>query len=132
MYFVLYCFVGVFWVRHLYTTLSTLRELRFEKPYLIVMNKSETIEDRTVYPRDSIFISAKYGQGLEDLKTAILSFFRSRTSEIRLKIPYDKLSAYGKLKKYAAEKSFSYRDDALYVRALVENIHLGNFKEFMI
>lgn len=118
--------------RQLETTLSTLRELRFEKPYLIVMNKSETIEDRTVYPRDSIFISAKYGQGLEDLKTAILSFFRSRTSEIRLKIPYDKLSAYGKLKKYAAEKSFSYRDDALYVRALVENIYLGNFKEFMI
>ena len=65
-------------------------------------------------------------------KDLLKSFFRSRTSEIRLKIPYDKLSAYGKLKKYAAEKSFSYRDDALYVRALVENIYLGNFKEFMI
>lgn len=118
--------------RQLDTTLSTLHELRFEKPYFIIMNKSENVEDHTLYPQESLFISAKTGQGLELLQQKILEFFRYNSSEVFLKIPYSALAAYGKLKKYAVEKNFSYTDDALYVKAIVENIYLELFRKFIV
>lgn len=116
--------------RQLETTLQTLKEMHFEKPYLIVMNKSENIDDFTLYPRESIFISAKTGMGLDRLREKILEFFRARTSEVLLRIPYEKMSLYGKMKKYVVEKDFSYRDDALYVKAVIENIYLDKFKDY--
>lgn len=114
------------------TTLKTLREMEFSKPYFIVMNKSEGIEDLSLYPKDSIFVSAKYGLGLEELKTKILSFFREKSSCCLLKIPYEKMSQYTKLKKYLTEKEYTYRDDGLYIKAIADNIYLDLFSEFII
>lgn len=117
--------------RQLDTTLTTLREMSFDKPYLIVMNKCDKVKDFSLYPHDCIFISAKESIGMDALKTKILEEFRKQASSIKLKIPYERLSAYGKLKKYAVEKEFSYKDDGVYVTAVVDNIYLELFKDYI-
>ena len=68
---------------------------------------------------------------MDALKTKILEEFRKQASSIKLKIPYKRLSAYGKLKKYAVEKEFSYKDDGVYVTAVVDNIYLELFKDYI-
>lgn len=117
--------------RQLETTLSVLRDMGCKAPYLLVMNKSEDLRDTTAYPHESIFVSAKTGLGLDFLKEKILQFFRRDTVSVQLKIPYEKLSEYGKLKQYAIEKTFDYRDDALYVNAVIENKFLLRFSPFL-
>ncbi len=114
------------------TTLSTLQDMSFAKPYFIVMNKSENIADRTLFPRDSFFVSAKEGLGIDDLLKSILQFFRQNASTLHLKVPYTKISCYSKLKKYAVEKKFDYRDDALYIDAVIDHKNVAYFKEYII
>lgn len=116
--------------RQLQTTLATLKEMQFEKPYFIVMNKSEGLSDTTLYPKESIFISAKYGDGLALLKEKILQFFRKDSVLLHLRIPYERMSEYTPLKKYAVEKNFDYRDDALLLDAIVEPAYLSLFRGF--
>ena len=96
------------------------------------MNKSENIADRTLFPRDSFFVSAKEGLGIDDLLKSILQFFRQNASTLHLKVPYTKISSYSKLKKYAVEKKFDYRDDALYIDAVIDHKNVAYFKEYII
>ena len=59
------------------TTLQTLQDMNFSSPYLLVMNKSEGIDDHSVLPYGSIAISAKEQVGISALKQAILHEFRN-------------------------------------------------------
>lgn len=117
--------------RQLKTTLSTLEELSFSIPYIVVMNKCENIRVFEGFPRDSVFISAKYGIGLESLKSRILSFFRENSSAVVLEIPYSEYSEYTLLKKYVVEKSFEYLDSGLRINAVIDHIYLPKFQKFI-
>jgi GTP-binding protein HflX len=50
------------------TTLQTLKEMQFQSPYMLVMNKSENLRDLSVLPYGSVAISAKERLGLDALK----------------------------------------------------------------
>lgn len=112
-------------------TLETLRELGGEVPYLIVMNKSEELTSFDGYPKESIFISAKYGIGIEALKNAILRFFGSGWAEVLLRVPYARMAAYSPLKKYADELQFNYLEDAVLIKARIRKTQLHRFQPFM-
>lgn len=112
-------------------TLETLRELGGEVPYLIVMNKSEELTSFDGYPKESIFISAKYGVGIEALKNAILRFFGSGWAEVLLRVPYARMAAYSPLKKYADELQFNYLEDAVLIKARIRKTQLHRFQPFM-
>ena len=113
------------------TTLETLRELGGEVPFLIVMNKSEELTSFDGYPKESIFISAKYGIGIEALKNAILRFFGSGWAEVLLRVPYARMAAYSPLKKYADELQFNYLEDAVLIKARIRKTQLHRFQPFM-
>ena len=113
------------------TTLETLRELGGVDPYLIVMNKSEELTSFDGYPKESIFISAKYGIGIEALKNAILRFFGSGWAEVLLRVPYARMAAYSPLKKYADELQFNYLEDAVLIKARIRKTQLHRFQPFM-
>ena len=113
------------------TTLSTLRELGGEVPYLIVMNKSEDLTDFDGYPQGSIFISAKYGIGIGTLKNEILRFFSNEWADVVLQIPYTRMADYTPLKKYADELHFAYEDDGVQIKARIPRIHLQRFSAFL-
>ena len=114
------------------TTLSVLREMDCKVPYLLVMNKSEDIADRTAFPPDCIFVSAKTGAGIDKLKAEILHFFNKDYSECTLRIPYAKIGEYSKLKELIEEKSFRYENSYLEVLASIPNIYLGRFSNFRV
>lgn len=109
------------------TTLHTLREMQFDAPYLIVMNKSEGLPSHIGYPAGSVFISAKLGLGIETLKEEILLKFRERFTEARLRVPYAALGTYNKLRRYIAEKEVCYDETGAIIRARIPNIHLSKF-----
>ncbi|MBE7088162.1 MAG: GTPase HflX [Clostridiales bacterium] len=114
------------------TTLDTLTELGFNKPYLKVINKCENINDFSVFGKDCICISAKENLGIDKLKREIIKTFNDRFVVCQLFIPYEKLSNYSAIAKYAYEKTRDYCDEGLKINATIHNSHLQLFKDYII
>lgn len=114
------------------TTLATLRELDFSAPYLVVVNKTENMTDKTLLPVNSIAISAKENLGIEDLKRAILKEFSNDFLFCRLFVPYAKLSEYAKLKSNLVERSSEFLDDGQKIEVVIPFEYLEYFKPFIV
>jgi GTP-binding protein HflX len=114
------------------TTLQTLREMNFQSPYLLVMNKSESISDHSILPYGSIAISAKESVGISALKQAILREFRNDYLFCKLFIPYIQIHVYNVNKQYLIERSATFTDDGQNVDAVIPTYYADKFKEFIV
>lgn len=101
------------------TTLSTLQEMDFAAPYLLVMNKSENIRDKSVLPYNSIAISAKENLGIESLKREILRSFKNEFQFCTLFVPYVRMNDYSAIKDLLVERSVSYTDDGAIIQVVI-------------
>ncbi|MCM1545534.1 MAG: GTPase HflX [Clostridiales bacterium] len=113
------------------TTTKTLGELGFDKKYLIVLNKCDTVADPSSLPTDCILISAKDGTGITALKEQIKKSFEERFKRLKIFVPFTELNGYEKLRKYASELSRGYTDDGLNVEIKVEIAHADKFAQFI-
>ena len=114
------------------TTLDTLKEMQFNSPYLLVMNKSESISDLSILPYGSIAISAKENIGIAGLKQAILKEFKDEFLFYKLFIPYDKLSLYHALKSLLTERHVEYTDDGQTIDAVIPARYIDQFAQFIL
>lgn len=114
------------------TTLNTLQDMGFKAPYLIVMNKSENIHDTTLFPRDSIPISAKEKLGIERLKREILSKFQQDYFFCRLFVPYVAMSEYNAIKQCLTERTLSYTNDGLQIDVVIPSQYIQKFQQFIV
>lgn len=112
------------------TTTKTLEELGFDKKYLKVLNKCDTVEDTSSLPSDCILISAKDGTGITALKEQIKKSFEERFKRLKLFVPFEKFNEYEKLRQYATELSREYTDEGLTAEISVENIFADKFTRF--
>ncbi len=115
----------------LQTTLSTLRDMNFTSPYLTVMNKCDLVEDTSVYPKDSVFISAKNGKGFEKLKLKIMESLQHEFVHATLFIPYEKSAQYGAIRALLTETNVTYTDLGSEITAIIPVIYADKFREFI-
>ena len=113
------------------TTLQTLREMNFQSPYLLVMNKSENITDHSVLPYGSIAISAKEQVGISALKQAILREFKNDYLFCKLFVPYAQMHVYNANKQYVIERSSTFTDDGQEVDAVIPAYYAEKFTDFI-
>jgi GTP-binding protein HflX len=113
------------------TTLSTLKDMHFSSPYLTVINKSENITDTSVFPFNSIPISAKENIGIDDLKKCILESFSSELLPCELFVPYQSFDKYAKLSDYIYEKSTEFTDDGKKVIGHIQREYAPLFNDFI-
>ncbi len=113
------------------TTLQTLQEMDFSSPYLLVMNKSESVTDFSVFPRESVMISAKERLGIEALKREIVKFFKNDFLFCQLFVPYEKSNEYAKLKPYLYERRTEFTDDGQTVFATIPSRYAKFFTEYI-
>ena len=92
----------------LQTTLTTLKDMNFSSPYLIVMNKTENCNDFSLFPYGSLSISAKENIGIEALKYEILKVFQKEFVFCELFVPYAQMSSYNQLRPYITERTSSF------------------------
>lgn len=114
------------------TTLQTLEEMGFDSPYLVVMNKSENIQDKTVFPFGSIPISAKENLGIDGLKRAVLEKFREDLIFCELFVPYTSVNHYAAIKNWLTERSVSYTDDGQSVQAVIPARYAEKFTKYIV
>lgn len=113
------------------TTKSTLEELHFSSPSLLVANKSEHLTDFTALPYGSVAISAKEKIGLQTLKNAIFQCFEKDFSLCTLYVPYERYDEYTKLKKYLYERNITFDDNGQSVQATIPTKNVDKFLSFM-
>ncbi|MGN0823839.1 MAG: GTPase HflX [Candidatus Coproplasma sp.] len=114
------------------TTLKTLNELGFDKPYIKVLNKCDKIENKKSLPGDCVLISAKDGTGITELLDAVNKSFADKFSVVEMYIPFTEINLYEKNRKYATELKREYLDDGVSIQAKIENIYAPYFKKFFI
>jgi GTP-binding protein HflX len=114
------------------TTLQTLNSLGFNKKYLKILNKCDKLEDTSCLPSDCICISAKSNYGLEQLKSEILKSFSDRIIKITLKIPYEKMNDFSKLKNMITESKITYVDDGIIVDCVTDSVFADKFKQYIV
>ena len=115
----------------LQTTLQTLEEMHFSAPYLIVMNKSEKVNDTSLLPFGSIPVSAKENMGLDGLKRAILQKFKDEFLFCTLYVPYKSSAEYAKIKRYAVEKRVDFTNEGQVIEATVPARYADFFLPFL-
>lgn len=114
------------------TTLETLREMKFSSPYLLVMNKSENITDKSVLPYGSVAISAKENMGIDELKREILRAFKDELLFCTLFVPYEKMSVYASIKNLITERNIEFSDLGQTVEAVIPTKYSEKFTDFII
>ena len=113
-------------------TLQTLQEMGFTSPYLIVMNKSENLNDFSSLPYNSIPISAKENKGIDLLKREIVKIFQKDFRFCELFIPYEKADDYAKIRRYLTEKNTHFTDDGQIVNATIPMRYYELFSPYFI
>ncbi|MCI9009655.1 MAG: GTPase HflX [Clostridia bacterium] len=113
------------------TTLKTLRDMNFNSPYIIAMNKCDQIADTSAFPKDCVLISAKNKKGLEELKSEIMDRLKDHFVRAKLFIPYNKSALYGTLRVYLTETSVNYTDSGSEITAIIPEIYADKFREFI-
>ena len=114
------------------TTLQTLEEMGFSSPTLLVMNKTESLTDSTVLPRNSIAISAKTGKGIDELKHAILQSFADEFYFCELFVPYAQMSEYAKIKPLLTERTSEFTDDGQKLSIVVPTRYAHKVTPFLL
>ncbi len=114
------------------TTLDVLQDLGFCSPYLVVMNKSDLCGQHDLFPSKSIAISAKENKGIERLKQAILKEFSKDFLFCELFIPYEKLSAFGKIRNRLIERSSSFNDVGQQIFAVLPVQYIESFQPYIV
>ena len=115
----------------LQTTLETLKELNFNSPYLVVINKCEDVRDFSAFPKESVMISAKANVGITALKQKILDFFREEFCFCELFVPYERANEYSKIRRYLTERHVEFSEDGQIVCATIPMRYTALFESYM-
>ena len=114
----------------LQTTLDTLHGMGFSAPYLVVMNKCDAAPDN-FFPSDCVRISARTGEGLEELKRRIFSALEDEFVRAELFVPYAETSDYSALRSLLTERSVVYTDDGAEISVIIPTIYAEKFRRFL-
>ncbi len=113
------------------TTLETLGSLGFDSPYLVVMNKCDTLSAHVPMPKNQIPVSAKTGFGLNELKIKILEALQNEFYNVKLLFSYLQMKEYGTLRNFIYGEKSVYTDDGLEVTGRIARENYSKFNAFL-
>lgn len=112
-------------------TEKILKDINATSPVIKVYNKCDNISDFTFCDKNGIVISAKTGEGIENLKKAVEKFFEDYFTDLVFEIKYTDQSEIFKLKKYTEKFETEYFDDHIKVNIRIKKINLSKFTMFL-
>jgi GTP-binding protein HflX len=105
-------------------------------PEIVVFNKSDLADDdqrlliRGLEPT-GIFVSARTGEGIEELMERIAQLLPAPEVELELLVPYDRGEVISRLHVQGRVLSTDYREDGTLVRALVHPARVSELQPFV-
>ena len=117
-------------------TYKTLKDLGAEgKPTLLVYNKCDAAEEPVpapaFIPEDTVYISAKTGEGVDRLLSALLRLVREGKKRYTLLIPYSESGMLNMLYETGRVEDVVYEEEGIRVCAVLDAKASGRFKRFV-
>lgn len=112
-------------------TEKILKDINATSHIIKVYNKCDNISDFTFCDKNGIVVSAKTGEGIENLKKAVEKFFEDYFTDLVFEIKYTDQSEIFKLKKYTEKFETEYFDDHIKVYVRIKKINLSKFAMFL-
>ncbi len=106
-------------------------------PEIVVFNKADLADDTqrmlltSLEPR-AIFVSARSGEGVEELQQAIAQAIPAPELELELLVPYDRGEVISKLHLTGRVLSTDYVEEGTRVKAMVHPRNLGDVQPFIV
>jgi GTPase len=106
-------------------------------PEIVVFNKADLADDaqrlllRGLEPR-AVFVSARTGEGVEELQTAIAAALPAPELEVTLLVPYDQGGVISRLHLTGRVKSTDYLEEGTRVVAMVHPRNLADVQEYVV
>ncbi|WP_201456741.1 GTPase HflX [Chlamydia sp. 17-3921] len=124
---------------HIQTTFALLKELHIENPKIItVLNKIDALPDgkvsmklRLLSPR-TILVSAKTGEGIQNLLKAMSSILQKGCCEVALRFPYTEYGKFTELCDAGLVMSVDHQEDSLVVEAYLPLEFQKKFRRFVV
>ncbi len=124
---------------HHETTMKVLREIGADQnPILTVFNKIDQCPDMDRIDRirfehrDALFVSAKTGEGMEDIKTAISDAINNGLKPTQLLVPHHRYDIISKLHSSGGIRSQDTRDEGVFIEGLFPEILNGHIEPFVV
>ena len=101
-----------------------------QTPCLRIFNKCDAFEGELPRERDAVYMSARTGEGQEELLHALTELLGKGKHRVRLRIPYDKGNLLELLHREAAVLSTEYAEDGIVVETVVKPELWGRVREY--
>ena len=117
---------------HLDVTRELLSSLGCEgKPIIPVLNKCDLITGDMSGISDAVHISAKYGEGIDELLHAIEQNLPKKVKRVRLLLPFDKVGLSARIRENATLHTEEYTAEGLLIEATVDEILYNRLREYI-
>jgi GTP-binding protein HflX len=109
-----------------------------ERPMLVVFNKIDKIEDRSVLARlrthfpDAEFISVHTGEGMDRLVERMSEYVSNGATPCELRLPLDATEMLSRLHRHSRVLEIEYLDEEVRVTAVLPARMAADFSEFIV
>ncbi len=112
---------------------NVLKELDANQKKIYVYNKIDNIENIPLFAKHPCkYVSARTGDGIDELKNAIIDALSEDIKRVKLNIPYHKGNVLNKLYRDANVINVTHEDTGSVVEAEIEKDELYIYKEFLM
>ncbi len=120
---------------HIRVTKGVVAELgASDKPMLTVYNKCDKVPNLRFFGEsgNDVRISALKGIGLEKLLETMCSMLGNTRRKVKMLLPYAEGAVVSKIRKEGAVLNEEYRDDGIFVEAVLDGSFLNNVKNYLL
>lgn len=120
---------------HLQVTNELLKSLGCENiPVIPVLNKSDLIckDDDTIRINNSVYISAKTGEGIDKLLSEIEKNLPKKVMKVKSLIPFSKASLVSKIRNEGTLLCEEYTEEGILISAIVDETIYNSILEYII
>ncbi len=119
---------------HLDVTRELLQSLGCgETPIITVFNKSDLVENVDFIPKvsDSVHISAKKGEGIDELLSAIENDLPIRVKRVKLLLPFSKAAISAEIRREGTLISEEYTAEGIEVEGIIDEMLYSKVREYV-
>ena len=119
---------------HLEVTRDLLESLGCsDTPIVTVFNKSDLVQDNGFIPNvsNAVHISAKKGEGIDELLTAIENNLPVRVKRVKLLLPFSKVGLSAEIRRDGTLISEEYTAEGLAVEGIVDEVLYNKVREYV-
>ena len=102
------------------------------KPTIYVYNKSDACECRHPSHEDSVLVSARNGNGIDELLSMIEAIIRKSKKSVEMLLPYTEQSRLNSIYNEYKVEATEYRDDGIFVKATLDERGVGFYKKYIL